>query len=194
MNKIDVMALNKDIITNKRVNAAIGVFFFALATAFGAHVRIPLGWTPVPITLQTFFAIMSGAVLGARLGAYSQLGYLFLGISGIPVFQNSSSGALYLLGPTGGYIVGFVFASIFVGIATEKKSPAFGRSVIIFALGSLLIYLFGMIWLISLYRIPLARALYIGALPFVPGDILKIITAAIIYSKISRRAKSIFLN
>ena len=87
-----VMALRTNVISNKAINAVIGVAFFIIATTLGAYIRIPVPGTPIPITLQTFFVVLSGAVLGSRLGLFSQAGYIFLGAIGLPVFQG------YLLG------------------------------------------------------------------------------------------------
>lgn len=186
------LAYDVDIITGKRLTAVIGVLFFILATALGAYVRIPVPGSPVPITLQTFFVLLSGAILGARLGLISQVGYLLLGVLGVPVFQGAAFGIAGLLGPTGGYIIGFAFAAVLVGASMRHERPGILRIVTAFSLGSLAIYAFGAAWLIYVYKMPPAGAISLGILPFVPGDIVKVCTATAIYSSISCRAKSIF--
>ena len=107
--------LKKELVINKNLSRTIGVFIFVILTSLGAFVRIPLWFTPVPLTLQTFFVLLSGAILGANLGALSQIVYIILGASGISIFANAGSGLIYLSGPTGGYILGFVFASFLIG-------------------------------------------------------------------------------
>ena len=192
MARADILGYNKDIINNTAVNAVIGVIFFVLATTLGAYVRIPVPGTPIPITLQTFFVILSGAVLGKRLGVCSQLGYLLLGACGLPVFQGYSSGMAHILGPTGGYLIGFVLASAFVGKMTEPHDLKAYRVIAAFLIGNIILYSLGMLWLIFLYNIDFLKAFSIGALPFIPVEAAKIIIAVLIYSSISRRSKTIF--
>ena len=194
MNNINILN-SGEIVKSKKANAVIGVMFFILATALGAYVRIPIPGSPVPITLQTFFVLLSGAVLGKRLGLCSQLGYIFLGAAGLPLFSAASLGLPYLSGPTGGYLIGFVATSYFVGCMTELKNYNIARIIPIFAFGNLvIIYAFGISWLICLYKISALQAISIGALPFIPGDIVKIFAAAFIYKSISNRTKGIFTN
>jgi len=190
--KAHILDYNKDITKNRVAAASIGVFFFILATAFGAYVRIPVKGSPVPITLQTFFVILSGAILGRKLGTFSQLGYFILGALGLPIFQGAGVGFAYLAGPTTGYLIGFICASYAVGRIIELK-PSDSKWVLAsFAAGSVIIYVLGTIWLIYLYKISIANAVSIGILPFIPGDIAKILFATVIYSRISQRSKNIF--
>lgn len=186
------LRFNRELIDNRTIDAVIGVIFFIIATALGAYVRIPISGSPVPITLQTFFVMLSGAFMGRRLGLYSQLGYLLLGAIGLPIFQGLSCGMAVLLGPTGGYIVGFVFAAYLIGRILERRSSGIIPIILSFILGSLIIYAFGTAWLILLYRVSVSNAIVIGALPFVPGDIVKILVAAMIYSRVAKRARDIF--
>lgn len=192
MKKAQVLAYNKDIIDNKAVNAAIGVIFFVLATALGAYVRIPVNGSPVPITFQTFFVVLSGAVLGRRLGGFSQLAYFVLGTLGLPVFQGPAYGIAHIFGPTGGYLLGFIFAAYLIGRIIESGNPSVYRTAISFIAGNIVLYSFGILWLICLYRISFMQAMYIGILPFIPGEAIKISLATIIYSGISKRSKDIF--
>lgn len=186
------IAYDKDIIHNKIAARAIGVAFFALATALGAYVRIPVPGSPVPITLQTFFVLLAGAVLGARLGAASQIGYILLGALGIQVFQGAGFGVSSLLGPTGGYLAGFVTAAFAVGAIFRSTRPGLTVSVLVFSAGSAIILICGAAWLTIAYKMSPVNAFSIGILPFIPGDVTKILLAAMIYRGISRRAGSIF--
>lgn len=190
---LNVLADDIDIIRSKRISSAIGVIFFILATALGAYVRIPVPGSPVPITLQTFFVVLSGAVLGKRLGLYSQLGYIFLGVSGVPLFSAGSSGLTYLLGPTGGYLIGFAAASYFVGRMLEVGKINLWSAIAAFSTGIIvIIYTFGVSWLILNYKMSAPQAISAGALPFIPGDMVKILFAAMIYKSISGRSRDIF--
>ncbi len=190
--KIQSLDYNEDIIGNKTVVAAIGIAFFVLATALGAYVRIPVHGSPVPITLQTFFVLLSGAVLGKRLGSFSQAAYFILGISGLPIFQGAGFGAAYLAGPTTGYLIGFIAASYSIGRIIDIRPFDAKWVAASFAIGSLIIYAFGAAWLVYLYKISFSKAISIGILPFIPGDIIKILLATVIYSRISQRSKNIF--
>lgn len=193
--------LNLEIITNKNLVKLIGVVSFILFTAFGAYVWIPLPFTPVPITLQTFFVLLSGAVLGKKLGTLSQLGYWIMGALGLPFFARGSSGAGQIFGPTGGYLLGFILASWLIGWLTSHRKTGchYARIgeinlIIAFILGNLTIYFFGVSWLMVFLHIPLTKALFLGIFPFIPGDILKIIFATLLYKKIQPRIDKIFLS
>jgi len=192
MDRAHALIYNRELIDNRAINASIGVLFFILATVLGAYVRIPVKGSPVPITLQTFFVILSGAILGKRLGSLSQFVYLILGTIGLPVFQGYSSGVAYILGPTGGYIIGFIVSAYFIGYMLRYKSSNITWVIASFVAGSLIICILGSLWLVYLYKINIVTAISIGILPFLPGDMIKIFFATIIYSKISQRSKTIF--
>lgn len=184
--------LKREIIVDKTACKAIGVAVFVILTSLGAFVRIPLPFTPVPITLQTFFVLLSGAMLGSNLGAVAQLGYIFLGISGLPIFTGAGSGLLYLLGPTGGYLFGFVLAGLFIGRFIKHSQNNLFFTLAIFFLADSLLLACGVIWLKFLFGYPLLKLLFIGFIPFLPGDLLKAGAAAIIYLKLKSRLKEVF--
>ena len=102
------------------LDSAIGCVFFVALMSLGAYVRIPVFFTPVPITLQTLFVVLSGAMLGKKWGMASQAIYISLGAIGLPVFQGYGYGMGHILGPTGGYLAGFVLASYVVGSLTHS--------------------------------------------------------------------------
>lgn len=156
---------------------AIGVAVIALA----AQVRVPLPFTPVPLSGQTFAVLLVGAAVGARLALATTAIYLLLGTIGLPIFTGGGSGAEHLTGATGGYLIGFAAAAWVTGRLAELRHdrrlvPAF----VGMALASFVIYVFGAGWLmISLgYDLPTAAAR--GVAPFVIGDALKAILAAAI--------------
>lgn len=186
------MALRVNTISDKATDAVIGVTFFIMATTLGAYIRIPVPGTPVPITLQTFFVVLSGAVLGSRLGLFSQAGYIFLGAIGLPVFQGYTFGMAHILGPTGGYLIGFMAASFLAGKILEKGSRNLFKITASFTIGNIVLYALGILWLMLIYRISFLNAILIGVLPFFTVELAKIFLAAVVYSKISHRSKAIF--
>jgi biotin transport system substrate-specific component len=183
--------LSIKLIKDKAVCRVLGVFIFIIFTSLGAFVRIPLPFSPVPITLQTFFVLLSGLILGGNLGATSQIFYVILGVLGFPIFTNATCGFYYLFGPTGGYLFGFILVSFLIGNVIRKTNSNFGLFSIVI-LGSMIILFFGSIWLMLLFKIGFDKAILLGALPFIPGDIIKSIFACLVYKKIHSRTKEIF--
>ncbi len=181
----------KELIEHKAIVCLLGVASFTLLTWLGAYIYIPLSNTPVPITMQTLFVLLSGAILGRRLGALSQILYLTLGAAGIPFFTSGSFGMFHLLGPTGGYILGFIAASYIIGRMLEKKDNLISI-ITAFIAGSIAIFTFGAGWLAFGLGFGIEKALYLGVLPFVPGCIIKIITATIITKSCLKRSKQLF--
>ena len=148
----------------------------AALTGLCAQVAIPLPFTPVPITLQTFAVLLSGAALGPWRGGAAMLLYLVAGSLGVAWFANGESG---FGGPTFGYIVGFVVAASVVGaLASRGADRTVSGTVAIMVLGNLIIYAFGVPWLMASAGMPLFVALEAGLWPFVIGDALKIALAA----------------
>ena len=186
------LAFRTNVISSKATDAVIGVIFFIIATTLGAYIRIPVPGTPVPITLQTFFVVLSGAVLGARLGLFSQLGYILLGAIGLPLFQGHAFGMAHIFGATGGYMIGFMAASFLIGKILEKESQNLFKIAASFAIGNVVLYTLGTLWLMLIYRISFINAIVIGVLPFFTIELAKIFLAAAVYSKISHRSKAIF--
>jgi len=182
----------KEIIVHKTLCRVIGVLLFVILTVLGAFVRIPLPFTPVPITLQTFFVLLSGAFLGSGLGVMSQMSYALIGISGLPIFSGAGSGLPYLLGPTGGYIFGFALASFFIGRFIKYSQNNLFSTFVLLCLGDLIILFCGMIWLKFILGYSFIKLLFIGFVPFLPGDILKAWVAAVLYLKLKSRLEEIF--
>jgi biotin transport system substrate-specific component len=184
--------LRKEIITNKILCRAFGVLIFVTFTALGAFVRIPLPFTPVPITLQTFFVLLSGLFLGAGLGAAAQLSYLFFGFIGVTLFTGAGSGLLYLSGPTGGYLFGFVLASLFIGrFVRYSRNNIFLTFAVVF-IADIILLASGVIWLKAIFGYSFKKLMLIGFIPFIPGDILKAAAATLIFSKFKSRIKEVF--
>lgn len=190
---ISDVLIKKEIVASKKAVALIAVTSFVLFTALGAYLYIPLGFTPVPLTLQTFFVLLSGAMLGRRWGTFSQTIYLILGATGVPFFVAGSWGFAHIVGPTGGYLLGFVFAAYVVGKILSRRDSMFSI-IIALVCGELIILLSGAAWLWVGLHFSLRGAFYLGVLPFIPGDAIKLTAAALICKNYFRRAKILFYS
>jgi len=141
---------------------------FTSLIALGAWVSIP--FLPVPITLQTLFVILAGAVMG-RYGIYPSSLYVLMGVLNIPVFHNGTAGIGILLGPTGGYILGFIPGSLATGLGYEQRHDVI--RVLGIGAGLFLIFFVGMTWLAFSTGMSTFPAFLVGVVPFLPGDALK---------------------
>jgi len=162
----------------------VGVLSVTLLTIVAAQVSVPLPFTPVPFTFQPMVVLIGGAVLGARLGAASQLLYLALGVIGLPVFALSPilpQGALRLLGPTGGYLMAYPLAAFVTGYLAERGlDRRYGTAVLAMAAGLAIVFAGGVAWLAAFVQPDrgVAAALSAGFTPFIAADIVKVLAAA----------------
>lgn len=145
-----------------------------------APFSIPLPFTVVPISLTNLAIYFTVFVLGWKMGTISYLIYLLIGLIGVPVFSGFTSGFSKLAGPTGGYLIGFIFLAIISGWFIEKFPNKIPMYIMGMLLGNIVTYLFGTIWLANLTGNTFKQALAIGVLPFLLGDLLKIIAAVLI--------------
>ena len=144
-----------------------------------AHVKVWLPFSPVPVTGQTFAVLMLGALLGPRRGCLAVLAYIIEGAAGLPVFA-VGIGPAVLLGPTGGYLFGFIPAAYITGRLAEMGwDRRIGTTVLAMVFGNLAIYSFGLLWLSCLTGFNI-MILTLGLYPFIIGDLVKIILAAIL--------------
>ena len=147
---------------------------------------ITLPFTPVPISftnLVIYFAVM---VIGMKRGTISYLVYLLIGAVGLPVFSGFSGGLAKLAGPTGGYLVGFIFLALISGFFVEKFSGNIVMAVIGMVLGTAVTYAFGTIWLCAQMHLTFVQGLYAGVIPYLPGDAAKIVIAIIVGSAVKK--------
>jgi biotin transport system substrate-specific component len=155
-------------------------------TAIGAYIIIPL--PPVPVTLQTLFVCLAGALLGGYLGALSQVVYILLGIIGLPVFAGGRAGFGVLIGPTGGYLIGFVVGALIIGKLTSlRREPGLLWLMGAMAAGISSVYTLGILQLMLVAKLTFVQAIWVGLLPPLPGDMIKIVIAALICRKIRGR-------
>ena len=157
------------------VTRAALVIFGSLLLALSAQFKIPL--YPVPVTGQTLVVLLIGMTYGPRLGGITMAADLFEGALGLPVFAGGTAGVAVLMGPTGGYLFGFLLAGVAMGYLAER---GMGRTVVstiaAMAIGNFVIYLCGALWLANF--IGFGQAIAAGVLPFLYGDALKLVVAA----------------
>ena len=150
----------------------------ALLLALCAQISFALPFTPVPITLQTFGVLLLGAAYGGVRGGLTAFVYLLMGIVGLPVFAERTYGLDVVLGSTGGYLIGFVVAGVVVGLLAQRKwDRRFSSAVAAMLTGTVIIYLFGLVWLKQNQGLDLTTTLEYGLYPFVLGDMLKLYLA-----------------
>ena len=153
------------------------VVVFSLLTALAAQIVIPIG--PVPITAQTFAVLLTGALLGSRLGAMAMIVYLAEGAFGLPFFYGGHGGLAHLFGPTGGYLFAFPAAAFITGAFAENGwDKRFPTAVAAMAVGSTLVLLAGWAWFALLTQTPLFTAFKVSVAPHLIGDVIKIVLAA----------------
>jgi len=184
--KYDVFRWRYELSIPKKLTLALGL---ACLTGLVAQIRIMLPWSPVPVTGQTLAVLLAGVLLGRWWGGISLAIYAGLGIAGVPWFAGWGSGLGYLAGPTGGYIIGFILAALFLGHFTDTyiRSRSFLSMLALMLFANfILIYIPGLfqlgLWLNLVKGEPVTftTLLSMGALPFIAGDVTKAVIAAAI--------------
>jgi biotin transport system substrate-specific component len=160
------------------------IITFSVLTALSAQLAVPT--QPVPFTVQTMLVLLSGAFLGSRKAAYSQIVYLIAGAIGLPVFAGFSFGFAKLFGPTGGYLLAFPFAAFLTGYILEKKTNSF-LILLAFIAGEFLILLAGALYLSIFMGGNFYNSLFSGAIIFSVWDLIKIAAAFSIYKAVSKK-------
>jgi len=184
--KYDVFRLRYELSVSKKLALAVGI---ACLTGLLAQMRVLLPWSPVPVTGQTFAVLLAGVLLGRWWGGISLAIYAGLGAAGLPWFSGWSGGVGYLAGPTGGYIIGFILAALFLGYFTDtfiRSRSFFSMLALMLFANFVLIYVPGLLqlglWvnLVGGEPVTLATLLGMGAVPFIAGDVTKAVVAAAI--------------
>ncbi len=147
----------------------------AAVMGLAAQIRIPLPFTPVPLTAQVFVVLLSGIVLGGGYGGLSMALYLLFGFAGLPWFTGWSVGTWF--GPTTGYLIGFVPAALFTGIAFPRAREFLGQALVM-TTAVFIIYLFGALHIALILKTGFSHTLILAILPFIPFDIVKAVAAA----------------
>ena len=169
------------------IHRLVWIALMAALTAVGAVISIPLPVSPVPVTLQTMFVLLSGLILGPRAGAFAMILYLGAGCLGLPVFTGGKSGLAAFLGPTGGFLLGFVPAAMFCGFAKSDPVKPFAAILAYCGLATCITLLLGTLQLSAVLQVSVTKAVAVGAVPFLPGGIAKCFAAAFIYRFLAAR-------
>lgn len=165
--------------------AVIGLM--TAVTCIIAPFSLHIPFSPVPISLGSMAIYFVVTVLGMKRGSISVLLYILLGLAGLPVWSDFTGGAAKLLGPTGGYIVGYIVLALIYGFFVEHWGSNLGMQIVGAVLGTLVFYLFGTLWLGYLLHLDFMTALWAGVIPFVPGDVVKLILAMAVGTKLRKR-------
>lgn len=168
---------------NTRQLTLVGVM--AAVTCILGPLSLPIGVIPISLTnLVIYFAVY---VLGRKRATLSYIVYLFIGLIGLPVFSGFSGGFAKLFGPTGGYLIGFIFMAFISGIFIDKFSNKIYMCFLGMILGTIATYIFGTAWLAYQAHLTFNAALSVGVLPFIPGDVVKMALASFIGPQIRKR-------
>ncbi|MGI6575665.1 MAG: biotin transporter BioY [bacterium] len=168
-----------------------GAGLFAALTAVLGYVSIPLPFSPVPITAQTFGVMLAGSLLGAKGGSLSMILYLLIGVVGIPIFASGSGGIGVLAGPTGGYLLSYPFAAYIIGTISSfgsERTSIYKLGIANLLGGIGIIYTFGVLQLNLATNMGWESAVVSGALPFIFGDLLKVGVAVVV----AHRVRTVF--
>ena len=163
---------------DKQLKRMVYAALMAALTAAGAYIAIPFG--PVPIVLQNLFVMLTGLLLGRRWAGISIGVYLLAGAAGLPVFAGGTGGIGRFVGPTGGYLLGFLAAASLIGLISEKGRGRVGIDILAMLAGTVVIYAFGVSWLKVITGMSFSKAIAAGMLPFLIGDAIKIVAAIFI--------------
>lgn len=162
------------------------ISLFATLIAVSGYISIPLPISTVPVTAQTLAVMLAGSLLPAWHAAASLLVFLAMGAVGLPVFSGGTAGLGVIAGKTGGYLIGFLVGAFIISVLRGKK-PGFIRLLSANAIGGILVvYAFGVLWLNQVTGIGISKAIIVGALPFIPGDIVKVIAASFIALRLGK--------
>ncbi|MEG1254586.1 biotin transporter BioY [Clostridium sp.] len=159
---------------------------FAALTAILSQISIPLPFTPVPINLATVSVCLGAGLLGSRLGAISQVVYVIIGAIGVPVFANFTAGLGTVVGPTGGYIIGYIVATILIGVIIKRFGENLHTYMVAMGIGILGCYTIGTAWFMYITKTGLFEALIMCVVPFLIGDMLKVVLSAFLVKRLKR--------
>ena len=167
-----------------RTKQMVLIALMTTVTCVLGPLSIPLPFSPVPISLTNFAIFLAIFVLGMKSGTISFIIYLLLGAVGVPVFSSFRGGFQVLAGPTGGYLIGFIFLALIMGFALDHFDRKLVPTIIGMIIGMAVCYAFGTVWLAKLLSLSFKEGLMMGVIPYLPGDAAKIIIAAIVGPKL----------
>jgi biotin transport system substrate-specific component len=167
-----------------RTKQMVLIALMTAVTCVLGPLSIPLPFSPVPISLTNFAIFLAIFVLGMKNGTISFIIYLLLGAVGVPVFSSFRGGLQVLAGPTGGYLIGFIFLALIMGFALDHFDRKLVPTIIGMIIGMVVCYAFGTVWLAKLLSLSFKEGLMMGVIPYLAGDVAKIIIAAIVGPKL----------
>ena len=167
-----------------RTKQMVLIALMTAVTCVLGPLSIPLPFSPVPISPTNFAIFLAIFVLGMKNGTISFIIYLLLGAVGVPVFSSFRGGLQVLAGPTGGYLIGFIFLALIMGFALDHFDRKLVPTIIGMIIGMVVCYAFGTVWLAKLLSLSFKEGLMMGVIPYLPGDAAKIIIAAIVGPKL----------
>lgn len=175
----------RDSSTVKYTMCALFVAFIAICSQIAIHIGL------VPISMSLLAIFMAGLLLGTKCGTLSVIVYILLGITGIPVFAGAKGGFAIILGPTGGFLIGYILCAFIVGFVADRFNNKKIIIVIGMVIATIICYVPGVLWYCIITGNTFTMSLKLCVVPFIPGDIIKIFISLILYSKISSRLNSI---
>lgn len=175
---------------NKLTSIIYSALFAALISVLGL-VAIPLPISPVPITGQSLAIMLAGSILTARQAAFSVLTFLLLGAVGVPVFAGLTGGIGIIIGPRGGYLIGYLVGAIVIAVAKGKNNNIWSLALANITGGIIVVYILGILWLSFVTGMGLEKATIVGALPYIPGDLFKVFVATVVGVSINKRLANI---
>lgn len=170
--------MSKNTASNFNLRMTVYCALFTALIIIGGYISIPIPVGPVPIVLADFFVMVTGLFLGAKYGLISTVLYLALGALGLPVFAGGSAGLAVLVGPTGGFLFGYLLVVSSIGFISSKGKPSIITNMIALVVGNILLYVIGVPWLKFQMNISWPAALAAGLTPFIAGIVIKIVVAS----------------
>lgn len=179
---------------NTRTKEITLIGLMAALTCIAGPLSLPLPFSPVPISLTNLAIYFSVYILGMRCGTISYLVYLLLGLVGLPVFSAFTSGPAKLFGPTGGYLIGFIFMALICGYCIDRWNGQIIMSLVGMAAGTAVTYIFGTVWLAYQADLSFGKALAAGVYPFIAGDIAKMALTLLVAPQVRVRVRRAALD
>ncbi len=164
--------------------------FAALISVMGL-LSIPLPISPVPITGQSLAIMLAGSILTVRQAAFSVLTFLLIGAVGVPVFAGLTGGIGIIVGPRGGYLIGFLLGAMIIALLKGKNNNIWRLALANIVGGIIVVYTLGVLWLSSITGMGLEKAIMVGLLPYIPGDLFKVFVATVIGVAINKQLPKI---
>lgn len=164
----------------ERIRETVKIALMAAIISVLGPLSVPLPFTPVPVSFAILAVYLTTYLLGAKTGTLSVIIYILIGLAGLPVFSGFTGGAAKLVGPTGGYIIGFIFIALIGGFFADKFGGKFVMSLVGMVLGTAVCYLFGSLWLAYQMGLTLKQALIGGVVPYIAFDCVKMVFAVLL--------------